>query len=163
MHDDDVNKKYDFEREKQRFLRLKDAYELQEKEINLQNEKIAALEQAIADKEKVIKSLKEVLENRDKEYRELEIELNKLRAESSAFEPKLNELQQSLKLEREKFAKLFTLAEELDTELKQLRREVEVRDEWFKNYLSIFGETQKAIEERERMIREVKREERSIA
>lgn len=163
MHDDDVNKKYDFERERQRFLRLKDAYELQEKEINLQNEKIAALEQAIADKEKVIKSLKEVLENRDKEYRELEIELNKLRAESSAFEPKLNELQQSLKLEREKFAKLFTLAEELDTELKQLRREVEVRDEWFKNYLSIFGETQKAIEERERMIREVKREERSIA
>jgi chromosome segregation ATPase len=151
---DDWKKQYIEERE--RLAKLWDAYEAQEKELSSLKGKVLELEKAVGDKERIVRSLKDVLEARDRENREYEIELTSLRADKTSFEPKLKEVSQNLRVEKERFAKLFGLAEELDEELREARKQIEARDEWFRIHVDVLSNVGKAIEERERLIEAAK-------
>jgi len=146
----------EFIAERERLAKLWDAYEQQEKEVAALKNKITMMEREIGEKERIIRSLKDVLEARDRENRELEIELTSHKAEKSSVEPKLNELQSSLRVEKERFAKLFKIAEDLDQELKTSRSEIQARDEWFRIHVDSLRNIGKAIEERDRMVEAAK-------
>jgi len=142
----------EFIAERERLAKLWDAYEQQEKEVGALKNRIAMLERELNEKDRIVRSLKDVLEARDRENRELEIEATSLRGEKSVHEPKLNDLQSSLRIEKERFAKLFKLAEELDEELRSARNEISARDEWFRIHVDQLRGIGKAIDERERMV-----------
>lgn len=138
--------------ERERLAKLWDAYEAQEKEVNALKNKIVVLERELSEKDRIVKSLKDVLEARDRENRELEIEVTGLRGDKASFEPRIGELTKALRVEKERFAKLFRLAEELDEELRTARKEIGARDEWFRIHVEQLRGVGKAIDERDTMI-----------
>ncbi len=146
------NYKREFEKERQRLAQLWDAYEDQEKEVNNLKEQVNQLKETLEEKERVIRSLKEVLSSRDTENRELHIELTALRSEKTTWDPRLKELEQEIRLQHDRFGKLYKLAEDLDLELKEARRQIEARDRWYKKNILVLGNVKRAMEDREEMI-----------
>ena len=146
------NYKREFEKERQRLAQLWDAYEDQEKELGNLRDQVQQMKQTLEDKERVIRSLKEVLAQRDTENRELHIELTALRSERSTWDPKLKDLEHDHRLEKDRFGKLFKLAEDLDLELKEARRQLEARDRWYKKNILAMSNIKRAMEERDEMI-----------
>ena len=147
-----VDYRKEYEREQERLTKLWDAYEIQEKDLDQAKDKIKVLESIIEEKERIILSLRQVAENRDKEIRDLEIKVTSLDREKSDFEPKLKDLEKELKQQRDQFAKLYSLAEELDEELRYARKEIEIRDEWFRDHINVFSGMCNAIKSREDII-----------
>jgi chromosome segregation ATPase len=146
------NYKREFERERQRLAQLWDAYEDQEKEVTNLKEQVSQLKETLEEKERIIRSLKEVLQTRDTENRELHIELTALRSERVTWDPKFKELEQGKRLTNDQLGKLYKLAEELDMELKEARRQIDSRDRWYKKNILVMGNIKRAMEEREEMI-----------
>jgi chromosome segregation ATPase len=146
------NYKREFEKERQRLAQLWDAYEDQEKEVNNLKDQTHQLKESLEEKERVIRSLKEVLQTRDTENRELHIELTALRSERNTWEPKFKELEQKVRLQQDQFGKLYKLAEDLDLELKEARRQIESRDRWYKKNILVMGNIKRAMDDREEMI-----------
>ena len=146
------NYKREFEKERQRLAQLWDAYEDQEKEVNDLKDQVLQLKETLEEKERIIRSLKDVLQSRDTENRELHIELTALRSERSTWDPRLKELEQKLRLQKDQFGKLYKLAEDLDMELKEARSQIEDRDRWYKKNVLVMGNIKRAMEEREEMI-----------
>jgi chromosome segregation ATPase len=136
-----------YEQERQRLAKLWDAYEKQEKEMAALKEKVGHLENDLMDRERIIKSLKDVLESRDRRTRELEIEMTSLRGDKSGWEPRLKSLETDLRLERERFAKLFALAEELEEEVKLAKKAIAARDEWYRTHVDVLGDIQRAMQD----------------
>lgn len=149
-----VDYRREYEKEQERLTKLWDAYEIQEKDLAQAKDKIKVLEDVVQEKERIILSLRQVAENRDSEIRDLEIRLSSLERESADFEPKLKEMEKELKNQRDQFAKLYSLAEELDEELRYTRKEIEIRDEWFRDHINVFSSMCNAITSREDIIRE---------
>jgi chromosome segregation ATPase len=141
-----------YEQEKLRLAKLWDAYEKQEKELAVMKEKVGHLENDLMDRDRIIKSLKDVLETRDRRTRELEIELTSLRGDTSSWEPRIKSLETDLRLERERFAKLFALAEELEEEVKVAKKAIESRDEWYRNHIDVLGNIQRAMDDYDKMM-----------
>jgi chromosome segregation ATPase len=151
---EDLRKEFLAERE--RLAKLWDAYEAQEREVAALKNKISILERELSEKDRIVKSLKDVLEARDRENRELEIEVTGLRGDKASFEPKISDLTSALRVEKERFAKLFRLAEELDEELRVARKEIAARDEWFRVHVEQLRGMGKAIDERDTLIENAK-------
>ncbi len=149
-----VDYRKEYEKEQERLTKLWDAYEIQEKDFEQAKDKIKVLENVIEEKERIILSLRQVAENRDTEIRELEIRTTSLEREKSEFDPKQKEMQKELKGQRDQFAKLYSLAEELDEELRYARNEIEVRDDWFREHINVFSGMCNAIKSREDIVRE---------
>jgi chromosome segregation ATPase len=141
-----------YEAERQRLAKLWDAYEKQEKEMASLKEKIGHLESDLLDRDRIVKSLKDVLETRDRRTRELEIEMTSLRGDKTGWEPRLKALETDLRLERERFAKLFALAEELEEEVKLAKKAIESRDEWYRSHVDVLGDLNRAMEDYDRMM-----------
>jgi len=141
-----------YEQERQRLAKLWDAYEKQEKEIAALKEKTGHIENDLLDRERIIKSLKEVLEVRDRRTRELEIEMTSLRGDKSGWEPRLKSLETDLRLERERFAKLFALAEELEDEVKLAKKAIAARDDWYRGHVDVLGDLQRAMDDYDKMM-----------
>jgi chromosome segregation ATPase len=141
-----------YEQERQRLAKLWDAYEKQEKEIAALKEKTGHIENDLLDRERIIKSLKEVLEVRDRRTRELEIEMTSLRGDKSGWEPRLKALETDLRLERERFAKLFALAEELEEEVKLAKKAIAARDDWYRGHVDVLGDLQRAMDDYDKMM-----------
>jgi len=134
-----------YEQERQRLAKLWDAYEKQEKELAALKEKVGHLENDLMDRERIIKSLKDVLESRDRRTRELEIEMTSLRGDKTGWEPRLKSLETDLRQERERFARLFALAEELEEEVKLAKQAIAARDEWYRSHVDVLGDLQRAM------------------
>jgi len=147
-----IDYKKEFEREQDRLARLFDAYEAQEKELQSAKERITKLEETINEKERVVRSLREVLSSRDADNRELQIELSALRAEKASWDPRLRELEANIRLEQDRFGKLFKLAMELDAELKEARAQIEARDHWYKKNVLVMSNIKRAMDEHDKMI-----------
>ena len=141
-----------YEQERQRLAKLWDAYEKQEKEMASLKEKVGHLENDLMDRERIIKSLKDVLETRDRRTRELEIEMTSLRGDKSGWEPRLKALETDLRLERERFAKLFALAEELEEEVKLAKKAIAARDDWYRGHVDVLGDLQRAMDDYDKMM-----------
>jgi chromosome segregation ATPase len=149
-----VDYRREYEKEQGRLTKLWDAYEIQEKDFEQAKEKIKVLESVIQEKERIILSLRQVAENRDTEIREMEVRLSSLEREKETFEPKIKGMEKDLKKQRDQFAKLYSLAEELDEELRYTRKQLEIRDEWFRDHIQVFSSMCNAIGDREGIIRE---------
>jgi len=145
-----------------RLRKLWDAYEKQQGELSAMNARISSLEADLASRDGTIRNLKDVLETRDRRTRELEIENTGLRNDKATFDPRIQQLTTDLRIERERFAKLFALSQELMEELDQAKKEIQTRDEWFRKHVDVFGDVQRAIDEHERLIAAVKRREIAV-
>lgn len=126
---------------------LFDAYEKQEKEIDGERARLRDARERVAELEQKLQTARELAESRDRENRNLEEELLFLRKEKEKYEPRTQELTLSLRAEKERYSRLFVVAEELEVELKQARRAIEVRDEWFRRHLNVFGDLHQAVED----------------
>lgn len=142
----------ELELERQRLAKLWDAYEIQEKDLAQSQDKITGLERELEEKDRMIQTLKEVAEARDREIRELEVKVNSLEKEHSQCQPRILDAEDKLKTERARFAKLYSLSEELEEELKDTRKKLEVRDKWFNQNIDIIRNLQRAIDERDSML-----------
>jgi len=147
-----IDYKKEFEREQERLKRLYDAYEIQEKEFQAAKDKITKLEEAITEKDRVIRSLREVMSARDAENRELHIELTTLRSEKATWEPRLKELEADLRLEQDRFSKLFKLAMDLDAELKESKNQIDARDRWYKKNILVMSNIKRAMDDYDKMV-----------
>ena len=109
-------------------------------------------EETISEKERVVRSLREVLTSRDADNRELQIELSALRAEKASWDPRLRELEANIRLEQDRFGKLFKLAMELDAELKEAKAQIDARDRWYKKNVLVMSNIKRAMDEHDNMI-----------
>jgi transcription termination factor NusA len=141
-------------KDKERLAKLWDAYEEQEREFNLALKKISGLEGKVNETSKINETLKKVTEGRDREIRELEIKVTALEEENAQFRPELERLERLYHEEKERYAKLFAITEELEEELDTARTELELRDRWFQKYFSQLENFNIAMKERAIMIRE---------
>jgi DNA repair exonuclease SbcCD ATPase subunit len=142
----------DQSKDKERLAKLWDAYEAQEREFNQALTKIKTLEDQHRDRDRIIDTLKKVVESRDKELRDLEIRHTTLNDEKSRTEPVIDELKTSLRSEKERYAKLFAITEELEEELEEARSQLEARDHWFNRNVGKLEALDEAIRERSRMV-----------
>jgi len=148
-----IDYRKEYEREQERLRRLFDAYEAQEKELQSARERITKLEETIGEKERVVRSLREVLTSRDADNRELQIELSALRAEKASWDPRLRELEANIRLEQDRFGKLFKLAMELDAELKEAKAQIDARDRWYRKNVLVMSNIKRAMDEHDNMIK----------
>lgn len=142
--------------DQERLAKLWDAYEEQEREFNLALKKISSLDGKVKETDKINSTLKKVTEGRDREIRELEIKLTALEEENSQFRPELERLERLYQEEKERYAKLFAITEELEEEVDNARVELEIRDKWFQRYFGQLENFTMALKERAIMIRESK-------
>jgi hypothetical protein len=143
-------------KDQERLAKLWDAYEEQEREFNLALKKINDLEKKHKETSKINTTLKKVTEGRDREIREMEIKITALEEENSGFRPELERLEALYRDEKERYAKLFAITEELEEELDTARTELELRDRWFQQYFGQLENFTLALKERAIMIRESK-------
>lgn len=143
-------------KDQERLAKLWDAYEEQEREFNLALKKINELEKKYKESSKINTTLRKVTEGRDREIRELEIKVAALEEENSNFRPELERLETLYREEKERYAKLFAITEELEEELDTARTELEIRDRWFQKYFGQLENFTVALKERAIMIRESK-------
>lgn len=143
------------QQESERLKKLYAAYETQEKEFQALKQKFADLHSELEGKDRIVKTLKDLMASRDRGNREMEIELTAHRQDKADWDPKIRDLQAQLRAEKERFAKLFALAEELDEELRHAKREVEARDEWFRTHMDGIRNMGEVIEEWDRRIEAV--------
>jgi hypothetical protein len=146
----------EFGRDQERLAKLWDAYENQERELDLAMKKISDLENKIKEYDRITDTLKNVIEARDKEIRDLEIKVVSLEEEATRYQPQIDELTRLYKDEKERYSKLFVITEELEEELASTKKELEIRDLWFKNNIGVLTNLSKSIRDRDMMIKEIK-------
>jgi DNA repair exonuclease SbcCD ATPase subunit len=125
---------------KERLMKLWDAYESQELELQAAVKKVGSLETRNKDKERVLETLRELVESKDQELRKVEIERSSLDRESTDYRSRLEETSSSLNQEKARYKKLFIITQELEREVDRLTRELEERDRWFRDNMSFFEE-----------------------
>ncbi len=136
IESEDYKKKHLMEQE--RLAKLWDAYQIQEKALKEATDSLRKSETDLELKEKEIESLNEMVEKRDKQLREMEREVTNLQKITADYKPKLENCQVALKKEKDKLAKLYDVAQELDEELQVKNRALEQRDGWFLEHFSFF-------------------------
>lgn len=141
----------ELKKEQERLAKLWNAYEAQEKESGACKQKIAGLEKTLADREIMIEGLNRAVAERDERIRSNEEKI--LVLESS--KTKMQELTNKYEKEKERLEKLYLLSKELDTELANMKKEVEARDRWFLGVEASVKRIASAFNERSRMIKTV--------
>jgi len=142
------------EKKEERLAKLWDAYESQERELAAAEVEINTLKDELAEKEKITATLKKVVEGRDKELRDVELRLTSLEEAEKRYQPKIDELSTLLKEEKTRYAKLFAITEELEGELSEARRQISLRDQWFRRNVAALEGIGKAIKDRTTLLEE---------
>ena len=142
MADKNLNK------DQERLAKLWDAYESQEKELELAMKKIATLEHKIEEMDRVNTVLKKAVEDRDSEVRDLELKVISMEEDKSKFEPKFDEVNRLYKEEKERYSKLFAITEELEEDLAKAKAEIEIKDKWFDQNVGMLENIREAIIDR---------------
>ncbi len=145
-------------KDQERLAKLWDAYEVQEKELELAMKNIANLETKIKEMNRVNTVLKKAVEDKDKEIRDLELKVISLEEDNSKFQPKINELEKVFKDEKERYSKLFAITEELEEELAKTRIELEIKDKWFEKNVGMFENIRQSIIERNVKLKDISTE-----
>ena len=70
------------------------------------------------------------------------------------YQPKIDELTTLLKEEKTRYAKLFAITEELEGELSESRRQISLRDQWFRRNVAALEGIGKAIKDRTTLLEE---------
>ncbi len=138
----------DLSKDQERLAKLWDAYEVQEKELELATKNVSKLESKLKEMDRVNSVLKKAVEDRDIEIRELEIKVIGLEEEKSKFQPQLDELQKLYNEEKERYSKLFAITEELEDDLAKAKKEVKIKDEWFEKNVGMLENIRESIIDR---------------
>ncbi len=139
----------ELKKEQNRLAKLWNAYEIQEKELESYKQKIAGLEKALADRDILIEGLNRAVAERDEKIRNTEAKILSLKSS----ETKMQELTNKYEKEKERLEKLYLLSKELDTELANMKKEVEARDKWFLGIEASIKKIANSIGERSRMVK----------
>jgi len=144
-------------KDQERLAKLWDAYETQEKELELATKKIAAMEHKIEELNRVNSVLKKVVEDRDKEIRDLELKIVTFEELESQYQPRIDELNRLYKEEKDRYSKLFAITEELEADLEKAKKENEIKDKWFERNLGMLENLKNSIIERNMQLKELEK------
>ena len=145
-------------KDQERLAKLWDAYEIQEKEFELSLKKIATMEHKIEELNRVNNVLKKAMEDRDKEIRDLELKVVTLEEQNSKYEPQVKEINRLYQEEKSRYAKLFTITEELEEELARAKKESEIKDKWFERNVGMLENLRESIVTRNKQLTEMEKE-----
>jgi hypothetical protein len=138
--------------ETERLLKLYSAYEQQEKELLDTKAEVEVLETEIVDREIEKESLESLLTEKDARIRELEFKSSKTGKQVEHLEPELEKMEEKYAREKDRLGKVFSIAEELDNDLRLAVVELQTRDSWYMDHMSLFEDLNKAIQNRYEMI-----------
>lgn len=138
--------------ETDRLRKLYAAYESQEKELIDIKAEIEVLEKEIVEREIEKEGLEGLLSQKDNRIRDLELRDAKVTKQIEHLEPELQKMEEKYSREKDRLGKVFSIAEELDNDLRLAVVELSTRDEWYVEHMSLFEELNKAIQNRYEMI-----------
>ncbi len=138
--------------ETERLVKLYDAFEQQEKEIVGLRAEIEVLEKEAIDKEIAREGLDALLTQKDNRIRDLEVEGTTTSQRVKHLEPALEKMEEKYTREKERLARVFEIAEELDGDLRLAVAEMKARDDWYVDHMQIFEDLNRAIKTRYDMI-----------
>ena len=140
------------EEETDRLLKLYAAYEQQEAELRDTKAEVEVLEKEIVEREIEKESLEALLTEKDARIRDLEMKASKSSKQVEHLEPELQKMEEKFTREKDRLGKVFSIAEELDNDLRLAVVELQTRDEWYMSHMSLFEDLNKAIQRRYEMI-----------
>jgi len=140
------------EEETDRLLKLYAAYEQQEKELLDTKAEVEVLEKEIVEREIEKESLEALLNEKDARIRDLEMKASKTGKQVEHLEPELQKMEEKYAREKDRLGKVFSIAEELDNDLRLAVVELNTRDTWYMEHMSLFEDLNKAIQRRYEMI-----------
>ena len=140
------------EEETDRLLKLYAAYEQQEAELRDTKAEVEVLEKEIVEREIEKESLEALLTEKDARIRDLEMKASKSSKKVEHLEPELQKMEEKFTREKDRLGKVFSIAEELDNDLRLAVVELNTRDEWYMAHMSLFEDLNKAIKRRYEMI-----------
>ena len=140
------------EEETERLLKLYAAYEQQEAELRDTKAEVEVLEKEIVEREIEKESLEALLTEKDARIRDLEMKASKSSKQVEHLEPELQKMEEKFTREKDRLGKVFSIAEELDNDLRLAVVELNTRDEWYMAHMSLFEDLNKAIKRRYEMI-----------
>lgn len=140
------------ETQTERLTKLYAAYETQDKELIDLRAEVEVLEKEIIDREIEKESLDSILREKENKIRELEMKATKASKQVSHLQPELDKMEEKYSREKDRLGKVFSIAEELDNDLKLALVEMRARDEWYVSHMSLFEDLNKAIQQRYEMI-----------
>ena len=140
------------EEETDRLLKLYAAYEQQEKELLDTKAEVEVLEKEIVEREIEKESLEALLNEKDARIRDLEMKASKTGKQVEHLEPELQKMEEKYAREKDRLGKVFSIAEELDNDLRLAVVELNTRDKWYMEHMSLCEDLNKAIQERYQMI-----------
>lgn len=140
------------ESETERLLKLYAAYEQQEKELLDTKAEVEVLEKEIVDREIEKEGLQALLAEKDARMRDIELKASKTGKQVEHLEPELQKMEEKFAREKDRLGKVFSIAEELDNDLRLAVVELQSRDGWYMSHMSLFEDLNKAIKLRYEMI-----------
>ena len=140
------------EEETDRLLKLYAAYEQQEAELRDTKAEVEVLEKEIVEREIEKESLEALLTEKDARIRDLEMKASKSSKQVEHLEPELQKMEEKFSREKDRLGKVFSIAEELDNDLRLAVVELNTRDTWYMEHMSLFEDLNKAIQQRYEMI-----------
>ena len=140
------------EEETDRLLKLYAAYEQQEAELRDTKAEVEVLEKEIVEREIEKESLEALLTEKDARIRDLEMKASKSSKQVEHLEPELQKMEEKFTREKDRLGKVFSIAEELDNDLRLAVIELQTRDDWYMEHMSLFEDLNKAIKRRYEMI-----------
>lgn len=140
------------EEETDRLLKLYAAYEQQEKELLDTKAEVEVLEKEIVDREIEKEGLQSLLAEKDARMRDIELKASKTGKQVEHLEPELQKMEEKFAREKDRLGKVFSIAEELDNDLRLAVVELQSRDGWYMSHMALFEDLNKAIKLRYEMI-----------
>lgn len=138
--------------ETERVLKLYDAFSEQEKELTTLKAEVEVLEKEIVGREIEKEGLEALLTEKDNRLREVEMKGAKSGKHVEFLEPELEKMEEKYTREKNRLAKVFGIAEELDNDLRLAVTELKVRDDWYVDHMALFEDLNKAIKDRYELI-----------
>jgi len=113
---------------------------------------IEVLEKEIIEREIEKETQEALLSEKEVRIRELELRAVKASKKVEHLEPELEKMEEKYSREKNRVSTVFSIAEELDNDLKHAVVEMKARDDWYVDHMQIFEDLNKAIKVRYEMI-----------
>ena len=113
---------------------------------------IEVLEKEIVEREIEKETQEALLSEKEVRVRELELRAVKATKKVEHLEPELEKMEEKYSREKTRVSTVFSIAEELDNDLKHAVVEMKARDDWYVDHMQIFEDLNKAIKVRYEMI-----------
>tara|TARA_B100001094_G_scaffold62480_3_gene58328 strand:+ start:329 stop:1156 length:828 start_codon:yes stop_codon:yes gene_type:complete len=113
---------------------------------------IEVLEKEIIEREIEKETQEALLSEKEVRVRELELRAVKATKKVEHLEPELEKMEEKYSREKTRVSTVFSIAEELDNDLKHAVVEMKARDDWYVDHMQIFEDLNKAIKVRYEMI-----------